>query len=148
MMPQVTIYTDGACSGNPGVGGWGAILLHANGSKEIHGGDVHTTNNKMELTAVIKALQALKVPCDVCLYSDSKYVVNGIVEWIDNWKRNNWRTKDKKPVANVELWQELDAAQQRHRISWHWVKGHNGNHYNEIADELARRGIKDVRLIC
>jgi len=99
----------------------------------------------MELTAVIKALQALKMPCDVYLYSDSKYVVQGITVWINTWKRNNWRTRDRKPVANVELWQDLDAAQQRHRISWHWVKGHNGNRYNEIADELARRGIKDVR---
>jgi len=144
-MEQVTIYTDGACSGNPGVGGWGAILIHANGSKEIYGGDVFTTNNKMELTAAIEALQALKVPCYVDLYTDSKYVVQGITDWIYDWKRKNWHIGGKKPVANVELWKRLDSARWRHHVKWHWVKGHAGNHYNEIADELARRGIKDVR---
>lgn len=139
--PQVTIYTDGACSGNPGPGGWGAILISGEHRKEICGGESETTNNRMELTAAIEALEALKRPSQVALYTDSTYVRDGITKWIEGWRRNGWRTAAKKPVKNTELWQRLDAARQRHVIDWHWVKGHAGHPENERADELARSGV-------
>ncbi|MFN4010291.1 MAG: ribonuclease HI [Pannonibacter sp.] len=139
---RVVIYTDGACSGNPGPGGWGAILRFGPHERELNGGAADTTNNRMELMAAIEALNALKRPCTVDLYTDSVYVRDGITKWLFNWKRNNWRTADKKPVKNAELWQALDEAQRRHEISWHWVKGHAGHPENERADELARLGMK------
>lgn len=140
-MTEVTIYTDGACSGNPGPGGWGAILVHGETRKELSGGDSETTNNRMELQAAIEALRALKRPCRVALYTDSVYVRDGITKWIKGWQRNGWRTAAKKPVKNAELWQELQAALQPHDIDWHWVKGHAGHPENERADELARDGM-------
>jgi ribonuclease HI len=137
----VEIYSDGACRGNPGPGGWGA-LLRANGlEKELYGGDADTTNNRMELTAAIRALEALKRPSQVRLYTDSIYVMKGITTWIRDWKRRGWRTADKKPVKNEDLWRQLDEVAARHRIEWHWVKGHAGHPENERADELANRGI-------
>jgi ribonuclease HI len=144
--PQVTIYTDGACSGNPGPGGWGAILMAEGHRKELFGGDPATTNNRMELTAAIMALEALKRPCTVDLHTDSQYLRNGIMSWINGWKRNGWRTADRKPVKNVDLWQRLDEAIQRHVVRWHWVKGHAGHEMNERADELARAGLAEARL--
>jgi ribonuclease HI len=137
-MEEIIIYTDGSCIGNPGKGGWGAILLYKNHKKEISGKEENTTNNKMELKAVIEALKNLKKKCDINLYTDSNYVKNGITQWIFNWKKNDWKTTDKKEVKNKELWQELDSLVQRHKIEWHWVKGHSGNKYNEEADKLAR----------
>lgn len=137
----ITIYTDGACSGNPGPGGWGAILIAGEHRKEINGGAPETTNNKMELQAAISALEALRRPSRVALYTDSTYVMKGISEWIHNWKKRGWKTADKKPVKNVELWQRLDEARDRHDVSWHWVKGHAGHPENERADELARQGM-------
>jgi len=137
----VTIHTDGACSGNPGPGGWGAILEYGGKRKELKGGATLTTNNKMELTAAIEALNALKRPCTVELFTDSNYVKGGVTGWIHGWKRNGWKTADKKPVKNVELWQALDAAVARHQVSWHWVKGHNGHDLNERADQLANEGM-------
>ncbi len=137
----VEIFTDGACRGNPGPGGWGAVLRFGDAEKEIFGGDAATTNNKMELTAVIRALEALKQPSRVRLYTDSQYVQKGIQEWIHSWKRNGWKTADKKDVKNKELWVELDELRKRHDIEWHWVKGHAGHPENERADALANRGI-------
>lgn len=137
----VIIHTDGACKGNPGPGGWGAILQYGETTKEIFGGEPDTTNNRMELTAAIKALQALKRPCTVELYTDSNYVKDGITKWIHDWKKRDWKTSDKKPVKNADLWQELEAALEFHQVSWHWVKGHNGHPENERADELAQKGI-------
>ncbi len=134
----VDIYTDGACRGNPGPGGWGAILRAGGHEKELWGGERLTTNNRMELTAAIEALNALKRPCKVELHTDSTYVRDGITKWLYNWKRNAWRTADKKPVKNAELWQALDAARTRHDVTWHWVRGHAGHPENERADELAR----------
>jgi len=139
--PKVVIHTDGACSGNPGPGGWGAILESGPHRKEIKGGEPMTTNNRMELTAAIQALEALKGPSDVDLYTDSNYLRGGITSWIKGWKRNGWRTADKKPVKNMELWQRLEQAEARHTVSWHWVKGHVGHDDNERADELAREGM-------
>ncbi|MFZ1886120.1 MAG: ribonuclease HI [Rhodoplanes sp.] len=141
----VTIHTDGACSGNPGPGGWGAILEWNGRRREIKGGDPHTTNNRMELTAAIMALEALKRPCTVDLHTDSQYVRQGITSWIKSWKRNGWRTADRKPVKNVDLWQRLDAALAHQKVRWHWVRGHAGNDLNERADELAREAIKEIR---
>lgn len=138
----VTIYTDGACSGNPGPGGWGAILLFGNHRKEINGGEASTTNNRMELLAAISALEDLKSRCSVDLYTDSNYVRGGITDWIDNWKRNGWRTANRKPVKNEDLWKRLDAARARHQVRWHWVKGHAGDPENERADALAREGMQ------
>lgn len=138
---RVTIYTDGACSGNPGPGGWGAILRFGEHEREMSGGEQETTNNRMELTAAIEALNALKRPCAIDLYTDSTYVRSGIMEWLDGWKRRNWRTAANKPVKNADLWQALDEAQLRHDVTWHWVKGHAGHPENERADELARRGM-------
>jgi ribonuclease HI len=136
--PKVLIYSDGACSGNPGPGGWGAVLISGKHRKEISGGESLTTNNRMELTAAISALEALKKRSDVELWTDSAYVRNGITTWIHGWKKNGWRTADKKPVKNVELWQELDRLRDKHNIAWHWLKGHAGHPENERADELAR----------
>jgi ribonuclease HI len=142
---RVKIHTDGACSGNPGPGGWGAILSFGDQEKELMGGEAHTTNNRMELTAAISALEALKRPCTVDLYTDSQYVRSGISEWIKKWKQNNWRTADRKPVKNVDLWQRLDAALKEHDVKWHWVKGHAGHAENERADQLARNGLIAAR---
>lgn len=144
-MKQIEIFTDGACSGNPGPGGWGVLLRWNGVSKELYGGEADTTNNRMELTAAIKALNALKEPCEVDLYTDSVYVRNGISSWIDSWKANNWKTSAKKPVKNAELWQQLDEARLRHKVSWHWVKGHAGHPENERCDELARKGVDENR---
>jgi len=138
---RVTIYTDGACSGNPGPGGWGAILRFGEHERELQGGETDTTNNRMELTAAIEALNALKRSCAIDLYTDSTYVRSGIREWLDGWKRKNWRTSQNKPVKNADLWQALDAARERHDVTWHWVKGHAGHPDNERADELARGGM-------
>jgi ribonuclease HI len=140
-LSDVTIYTDGACSGNPGPGGWGAILISGEHRKELNGGQAETTNNRMELTAAIEALNALKRPCTVALYTDSVYVRDGITKWIHGWRRNGWRTADKKPVKNAELWQALEQALKRHKVDWHWVKGHAGHPENERADELSREGL-------
>ncbi|MDN2566821.1 ribonuclease HI [Aquibium sp. A9E412] len=137
-MKTVEIFTDGACSGNPGPGGWGALLRYDGTVRELSGGAALTTNNRMELTAAVEALNALKRPCTVDLYTDSIYVRDGIASWIEGWKRNGWRTAAKKPVKNAELWQALDAARQRHKVTWHWLKGHAGHPENERADELAR----------
>ncbi|MEP0519700.1 MAG: ribonuclease HI [Hyphomicrobiales bacterium] len=137
----VTIYTDGACSGNPGPGGWGAIMTYGEHIKEMYGGEPETTNNRMELTAAIEALNALKKPTKAELWTDSQYVKGGITGWIHGWKKNGWKTSAKKPVKNVELWQALDEALKRHDVSWHWVKGHAGHEMNERADELARTGM-------
>ena len=141
MTKRVEIYTDGACSGNPGPGGWGAILLYGDARKELKGGETPTTNNRMELMAAIKALEALTRPSVVDLHSDSQYLRDGISKWIHGWKRNGWKTADKKPVKNAELWQELDAQRLRHDVAFHWVKGHAGHELNERADELAREGM-------
>ena len=141
MTKQVEIFTDGACSGNPGPGGWGAILRFNGKTKELSGGEAETTNNRMELLAAISALNALKEPCAVELHTDSKYVMDGISKWIHGWKKNGWKTADKKPVKNGELWQALDEANRRHKVTWNWVKGHAGHTENERADELAREGM-------
>ena len=143
-MPVVEIFTDGACRGNPGPGGWGAVLRYGDTDKELHGGEAMTTNNRMELTAVIKALEALKRECEVRVVTDSQYVKNGITQWIAGWKRNGWRTANRKPVKNVDLWQRLDAAVADHRVEWAWVKGHSGHRENERADQLANRGIDEL----
>jgi ribonuclease HI len=137
---SVVIYTDGACKGNPGPGGWGAWLRSGTHERELFGGEAETTNNRMELTAVIEALRALKGPCEVALYTDSQYVRQGISEWIQSWKRNGWRTSAKKPVANADLWRALDEESARHTIQWQWVKGHSGDVGNERADALANAG--------
>jgi ribonuclease HI len=142
---RVVIHTDGACSGNPGPGGWGAILAFGNREKEIKGGEAMTTNNRMELMAAISALETLKRPCLVDLHTDSQYLRNGITTWLAQWKNNGWRTYDRKPVKNIDLWQRLDAALVRHRVRWHWVKGHAGHDLNERADRLAREGLAAVR---
>ncbi|MDX2290103.1 MAG: ribonuclease HI [Hyphomicrobiaceae bacterium] len=144
-LPAVTIFTDGACSGNPGPGGWGAILIAGAHRKEIFGGEAATTNNRMELRAAIEALAALKRKSRVDLWSDSNYMRDGITKWIHGWKRNGWKTADKKPVKNAELWQALDEMRRKHDVTWHWVKGHAGHPENERADALAREGVKGVR---
>lgn len=144
-MRDVVIHTDGACKGNPGPGGWGALLVSGAHEKELFGGEAHTTNNRMEMMAVIEALGALKGPCRVVLYTDSSYVQKGITEWISGWKARGWRTADKKPVKNEDLWRLLDTAAARHRVEWRWVKGHAGDPSNERADALANRGVESVR---
>ncbi len=141
---RVRIYTDGACKGNPGPGGWGALLQLDHREKELCGGEPDTTNNRMELTAVIRALEALKRPCEIDLYTDSQYVQKGISEWIVSWKRRGWKTADKKPVKNVDLWLELDRLTASHSIRWHWVRGHAGHAENERADQLANKGIESL----
>jgi ribonuclease HI len=142
---RVAIWSDGACSGNPGPGGWGAILVWRDTRKELSGGEAMTTNNRMELMAAIAALEALKRPTAVDLHTDSQYLRGGITGWINGWKRNGWKTADKKPVKNVDLWQRLDEAARKHDIAWHWVKGHAGTELNERADELARLGMAPYR---
>ncbi len=139
--PVVEAFTDGACSGNPGPGGWGVLLRMGNHEKELYGGEADTTNQQMELQAAVEALKALKQPCRITIISDSKYVVQGMKEWIHNWKAKGWRTAGKKPVSNLERWQELDSLAARHKVTWQWVKGHAGHPENERADELARQGI-------
>jgi ribonuclease HI len=134
---SVTIYTDGACSGNPGPGGWGALLLHNGNQRKLAGGASHTTNNRMELTAALEALKALTEPCNVTLYTDSKYLRDGIDSWIFNWKKNGWKTAAKKPVLNADLWREIDSLRERHTVEWRWVKGHDGDEFNELVDQLA-----------
>ncbi|MBE0615288.1 MAG: ribonuclease HI [Burkholderiales bacterium] len=142
---RVRIYTDGACKGNPGPGGWGALMQFDGREKELYGGEPDTTNNRMELTAVIRALEALKRSCEIDLYTDSQYVQKGISEWVATWKRRGWKTADKKPVKNIDLWLELDRLAGAHDIRWHWVKGHAGHIENERADLLANRGIEASR---
>jgi ribonuclease HI len=143
-MADVEIFTDGACRGNPGPGGWGAVLRYGEHEKELYGGETRTTNNRMELMAAIRALETLKRPCSVRVTTDSIYVRNGITDWLPNWKKRGWKTAAKKPVKNADLWQRLDQAVQAHRISWHWVKGHSGHVENERADQLANRGIDEL----
>jgi ribonuclease HI len=145
MGEPVVIHTDGACSGNPGPGGWGVLLAWRGKTRELTGGAAETTNNRMELTAAIEALEALKRPSEVELYTDSTYVRDGITSWIKRWKQNGWRTAAKKPVKNADLWQRLDSALARHQVAWHWVKGHDGDPGNERADELAREGMRPYR---
>lgn len=142
----VIIHTDGACSGNPGPGGWGAILTFGDREKELFGGETQTTNNRMELMGAIVALESLTRPCPVVLYTDSQYVQKGISEWIHGWKKRGWKKSDGKPVINADLWQRLDLAAQSHKVDWRWVRGHNGDPMNERADELARRGTALVKL--
>ena len=142
----IKIYTDGACSGNPGKGGWGVVLILENRRKELYGGENYTTNNKMELQAVIEGLKVLQMPYDIVIYTDSIYVKNGITKWIINWKENGWKTTNKQPVKNQVLWQELDLQVKRHKsIKWVWVKGHSGDYNNELADSLSRRKIKEIK---
>ena len=143
-MRVVEIYTDGACRGNPGPGGWGAFLKFGSTEKELYGGEQLTTNNRMELKAVIEALSALKRPCNVSLTSDSTYVLKGINEWLPSWKKRGWRTSGRKPVKNEDLWRALDTLQEKHDIEWHWVKGHSGHPENELVDQLANRGIDEL----
>ena len=144
-MDKVEIFTDGACSGNPGPGGWGAILRYKGTEKELFGGEADTTNNRMEMMAAISALEALKRPSNVALTTDSSYVKDGITKWIHGWKKRGWKTADKKPVKNVDLWQRLEQALERHDVEWHWVKGHAGHIENERADALARQGVEENR---
>lgn len=144
---SIVIYTDGGCEPNPGVGGWGAILIYKGKERELSGSDPDTTNNRMEMTAAISALNALKRPCDVILHTDSEYVKRGITEWLPGWKRNNWRRKG-GAIKNIDLWKELDEAAQQHRITWRWVKGHAGIHYNERCDELASAAIAREKTGC
>jgi ribonuclease HI len=143
-MDKVEIFTDGACKGNPGPGGWGAWLVMGANEKELFGGELNTTNNRMELKAVIEALSALKRPCEVTVHTDSQYVQKGISEWIHGWKARGWKTAAREPVKNVDLWQALDAAQAQHKINWRWVKGHAGHEGNERADALANMGVESV----
>ncbi|HYW04973.1 MAG TPA: ribonuclease HI [Gammaproteobacteria bacterium] len=144
MSRNVTIYTDGACRGNPGPGGWGVLMRYGRHEKTLHGGEPDTTNNRMELTAAIRGLEALRRPCTVDLYTDSRYLRDGITRWLANWRRNGWRTAGRKPVKNEDLWRRLDELAARHRIRWHWVRGHQGNDGNERADALANRGVDEV----
>jgi ribonuclease HI len=141
----VEIFTDGACSGNPGPGGWGAILRFGAVEKELNGSEEHTTNNRMELMAAIRGIEAVKRPCEIHLHTDSEYLRQGITTWIHSWKKKGWKTADKKPVKNVDLWQRLEAAIETHDVKWHWVKGHSGHTENERADELARLAIRQLK---
>ncbi|MDN5937225.1 MAG: ribonuclease HI [Salinisphaera sp.] len=143
-MKLIEVYTDGACRGNPGPGGWGALLVHGERRREICGGAARTTNNRMELTAAIEAMHALREPCRVALYTDSNYLRQGITQWVARWQASGWRTAARKPVKNVDLWQRLQGAAQRHEVAWHWVKGHAGNAGNEAADALANRGLDEA----
>ncbi len=141
---KTEIYTDGACLGNPGRGGWGAILLYKEHRKEVSGGEKITTNNRMEMRAAIEGLKALKKSSEVIIYTDSKYLMDGITKWIFNWKKNGWKGSDKKPIKNIDLWQELDTEVAKHKIKWTWVKGHSGNKFNELVDELARKAAENI----
>ena len=143
-MPEIQLFTDGACRGNPGKGGWGALLRWGGREKTLHGGEARTTNNRMELMAVIKGLETLKKPCRVHITTDSKYVMQGMTEWLPNWKRRNWRTAGKKPVLNADLWRRLDRLTVPHQLEWRWVKGHSGHPENELADRLANQGIDEL----
>lgn len=145
-MKHVEIFTDGACRGNPGPGGWGALLRYGGVERELYGGAADTTNNRMELQAAIEGLRALSSPCQVTLTTDSVYVKNGITTWLQGWKKKGWKTAARKPVKNVDLWQALDEQNQRHAVAWHWVKGHSGHRENELADQLANRGIDELHL--
>lgn len=145
--PEVQIWTDGACKGNPGVGGWGALLRYGEHQKEIYGGAAETTNNRMELQAVIEALGQLKRPCNVELYTDSQYVKRGMTEWLTGWKARGWRTANKKPVKNADLWQKLDILSSQHKLTWRWVRGHTGDPGNERADALANKGVESITQI-
>lgn len=145
-MKRVALFTDGACRGNPGPGGWGVLLRYGDHERELYGGEPATTNNRMELRAAIEGLRALREPCEVTLTTDSTYVMKGLTEWLPGWKARGWRTAGKKPVKNAELWQELDAQAQRHHVHWEWVKGHSGHEGNERADALANRGIDELRV--
>lgn len=146
MVARIEIFTDGACSGNPGIGGWGALLRYKDIEKELSGGEKNTTNNRMELTAVIEALKALKTTCNITIYTDSKYVMSGITEWLENWKKNSWKTSNKKnDVKNIDLWQQLDKLIKQHEIRWVWVKGHNGHLENERVDTLARNEVINLK---
>jgi len=145
MSEQIEIFTDGACKGNPGIGGWGALLVYKGVEKELWGGERETTNNRMELTAAIRGLEELKRPCDVLLVTDSEYVMKGMKEWLVNWKKRGWKTAAKQPVKNADLWQQLDEQVNRHNVTWKWVRGHTGHHGNERADQLANRGVDEVR---
>ena len=144
MTDEVVIYTDGACKGNPGPGGWGALMIAGAHRRELRGGELHTTNNRMELTAAIESLAALKRPCRVQLFTDSQYVRNGIMQWLPQWKKRGWKTADKKPVKNADLWVRLEQEIERHDVTWHWVRGHSGDVGNERADELANMGIPEI----
>ena len=144
-LTQVELFTDGACSGNPGPGGWGVIMRWKGAEKEMCGGEPHTTNNRMEMMAVIEGLNAMKRPCEIDVYTDSQYVQKGITEWVHGWKKRGWKTADKKPVKNEDLWKMLDEAAARHQVKWHWVRGHAGHAENERADELARQGLEAAR---
>ncbi|MEQ8799854.1 MAG: ribonuclease HI [Salinisphaeraceae bacterium] len=143
-MKEVVVHTDGACRGNPGPGGWGALLVYGDHRRELCGGEERTTNNRMELLAAIRALESLRQPCRVQLYTDSNYVRQGITDWLPRWQKNGWRTAGRKPVKNADLWQQLDALNQKHEVAWHWVKGHAGDPGNEAADALANRGIDEL----
>ena len=144
-MKELEIFTDGACRGNPGPGGWGALLRYSDNEKTLYGGEQDTTNNRMELTAAIEALAQLKQPCRVVLTTDSEYVRQGITSWLENWKKRGWKTASKKPVKNVDLWKRLEEEAARHQVEWRWVKGHSGHRENEIADQLANRGIDELK---
>lgn len=145
MGKTVELFTDGACKGNPGIGGWGTLLRFGETEKRLYGGEEETTNNRMELMAVIQGLEALKEPCQVRVTTDSKYVLQGMTEWLENWKRRNWQTAAKKPVLNSDLWRRLDSAAAQHQLEWFWVKGHSGHRENEIADQLANLGIDELK---
>lgn len=144
-MKKITVYTDGACKGNPGPGGWGVLLEYNGRQKTMHGGEPQTTNNRMEMMAAISALETLREACEITLFTDSKYVMQGLTEWLPGWKARGWKTASKQPVKNQDLWERLDAAVQRHKIEWRWVKGHAGDPGNEMADQLANKGIEQMQ---